>query len=462
SPFIRTIETHAREGEVIVRVEELSDANRAALDAAKGIRIERYEEMGAYPDYVFIKVPAEAEPIPRPAKKPPPAREVVKKKAEIEGKEALPKSVFALRSLAKKRGIDVSDIAGKGAKQRIIERLGGEQPTITKPAIVGKPPKAQQAAPPTRWTGVPIEWAGQAFFDWGAKGLRTQGNRYVKVKGGRKRKTFDPSAYSPELTRLLVPTNRKLLNALRRLAPDEIWPVKSRRGKFWSTAYRLVPEQALRRAEEETGISRKQPPPPAKERKANLLGKDVFAPAAGKKQAELGLEPGDVTEAGVGEVAIKPALAKEAVAQLNTPFVETEEDLLLAIRGEYGAEADKLFNNPTEPMLEVHEAFIRASKGGALFAAKPTPTEAAAEAKPKRLISEEAYQKAKKHLGETKLRGGLVPFSFEDVKEATAFILYHIENGVRALGEITREAVEAWKGRLTEKQSRELIHQAWR
>ena len=37
--------------------------------------------------------------------------------------EKLPDSVFALKALARKRGIDISDISGKGAKAKIVERL---------------------------------------------------------------------------------------------------------------------------------------------------------------------------------------------------------------------------------------------------------------------------------------------------------------------------------------------------
>ncbi len=101
-----------------------------------------------------------------------------------------------------------------------------------------------------RWTTVPSAWSGQRLFDWGRRGLRSEYNRWVRAPGRRPRKTFD-FAHTGELAMLLVGSDRRLLLRVRRLAPDEIWPVYERRGRWWRRAYYLVPRAALAAARKE-------------------------------------------------------------------------------------------------------------------------------------------------------------------------------------------------------------------
>ncbi|MBS3735364.1 MAG: ParB N-terminal domain-containing protein [Phycisphaerae bacterium] len=66
-------------------------------------------------------------------------------------------------------------------------------------------------------------------------------------------------------------------------------------------------------------------------------------------------------------------------------------------------------------------------------------TRAEREAQGKRLVSEDAYKAALNRLGDrSKLRGGLVPFSAQDVADAAKIILYQVENGVYKLSDILK------------------------
>lgn len=99
-------------------------------------------------------------------------------------------------------------------------------------------------------TKIPKEWRGRILYDWGSKGLRAQGNDYVKVAGERPRKTFD-DLWLRDLDRIDVP-NPKLLRAVKKLT-EEVWPVRRRRGKFWSTSYYLAPRAMIERARSQIG-----------------------------------------------------------------------------------------------------------------------------------------------------------------------------------------------------------------
>ncbi len=55
----------------------------------------------------------------------------------------------------------------------------------------------------------------------------------------------------------------------------------------------------------------------------------------------------------------------------------------------------------------------------------------------KRIVSEEAYQKAKKELSSPQVSGGLVP-GMQLVKPAAIYVAYHIENGARTLAEVAK------------------------
>ncbi|GAH73087.1 unnamed protein product, partial [marine sediment metagenome] len=155
-------------------------------------------------------------------------------------------------------------------------------------------------------------------------------------------------------------------------------------------------------------------------------------------------EPGEVREAAVGEVVVKPELVKEAVQLVTDPLIQDADDLLLAIRAEHQEAADAFFNKPGNPMPEVREAWIRATRGGALFGEAPEP---------EGIISKASYEQAIRRLGEPKVRGGIFPFSGEDVKDAGIVILYHFERGVRKVGDMIKT--------LGKQMDKRLIRRAW-
>ncbi|HUW31683.1 MAG TPA: hypothetical protein VM223_08740 [Planctomycetota bacterium] len=129
--------------------------------------------------------------------------------------------------------------------------------------------------------------------------------------------------------------------------------------------------------------------PAEAEGETDLFGRPVVRAISGKT-GELGLEPGEIKEAAVGEIAVKPELVKEANRQVTAAGfgMDTPEDLYLAIQSEHKGEAPKFFNNPQNPMPEIREAFLRATKGGTLF--EPPPVAEEGKAKPQRPPSDAA------------------------------------------------------------------------
>ena len=105
-------------------------------------------------------------------------------------------------------------------------------------------------------------------------------------------------------------------------------------------------------------------------------------------------------------------------------------------------------------MLATIERY-RGLKGADTLAEVPTAAK-------QRIISEEAYQAAMDYFSQPKLHGGLMPFSGAEVKHAGVYILYHIENGITRLREITKAAIQDWKARYSERETRRLIRQGWR
>jgi len=103
----------------------------------------------------------------------------------------------------------------------------------------------------SRWTSVPAGWSGHRLFDWGRGGLRSDGNVWVRAAGGPRRKTFDLGRYDRQLAVLPVGGDRRLLYRVRSLAPDEVWPVHIRAGKWWSRHHYFVPVAALQLAREQ-------------------------------------------------------------------------------------------------------------------------------------------------------------------------------------------------------------------
>jgi len=103
-----------------------------------------------------------------------------------------------------------------------------------------------------RWTTVPPEWSGHRLYDWGRAGLRSTGNVWVRPAGaGRPRKTFGYHVGSAEFSQVRCGGDRRLLYRVRALAPDEVWPVYQRAGKYWARRYYIVPAAALQLARQQ-------------------------------------------------------------------------------------------------------------------------------------------------------------------------------------------------------------------
>ncbi|HUX15644.1 MAG TPA: hypothetical protein VMW52_04175, partial [Phycisphaerae bacterium] len=181
---------------------------------------------------------------------------------------------------------------------------------------------------------------------------------------------------------------------------------------------------------------------------ADLFGRPV-APKLTGKQGGLGLEPGEVAEAQVGEVAVKPELVKRATNYvLADPGANSTDaaGLYVTIKSELKEEAGELFNKPDNPMPEVREALIRATKGGALFEGeqKPAPSSYGTT---NTVVTQEAYEQAKGRLGTRKAAdilhdesGAVDPERWADV---LAVVGYHVEASIRAAGRAVQAKVFA-------------------
>lgn len=171
----------------------------------------------------------------------------------------------------------------------------------------------------------------------------------------------------------------------------------------------------------------------------DLFGRPTFRAIPGR-EAELALEPGEVREAAVGEVAVKPQLLSAVRKFASDPLVQTAEDALLALRAERKGAADELFAQPADPMREIREAWTQATKGAALFPAEPPGA-------PKRIVSEEAYDQALKDLAAPEVGGGFLPFRAGKLKSVAIVGAYHIESGVRKFGAWANKVVADLKAR---------------
>jgi hypothetical protein len=120
--------------------------------------------------------------------------------------------------------ITAPKVIDQGELQKRIERmqatLGGRKVSVT--------------------TGIPTDWQGiPALYD---NGNAIRAAEEVQNEEGEKTKEFSDS-YRKNLTRIEVGT-QKLLKAVKERT-GEVWPVKTKQGKFWVTEYYLAPTKIV-------------------------------------------------------------------------------------------------------------------------------------------------------------------------------------------------------------------------
>lgn len=126
--------------------------------------------------------------------------------------------------------------------RQALELLLSGNGTAPAPAAAPEPiaPAPAEPAAVEVFTSVPMSWIGTTLYDWGTKGLRGHGNDYRAGKDGeRARKAWD-RAWNVDLERIRAGVNPALVRAIKGRT-NQVWPVKERKGKFWKTAYYLVP-----------------------------------------------------------------------------------------------------------------------------------------------------------------------------------------------------------------------------
>lgn len=149
------------------------------------------------------------------------------------------------------------------------------------------------------YTSTPKEWHGQTLYDWGSKGLRSQGNE--RVKG---RKSF---IWTEEMESIPGNIDRAVLAELQRRTP-EVFPVHRKKGKFWRRANYMIPRVLAEQMKKD-------------------FGPDVFAPKPTVREPEEetpaaeGPEPIEETPLGPTEVEVRRQLHDQAA-------IETQEAIL--------------------------------------------------------------------------------------------------------------------------------------
>lgn len=173
------------------------------------------------------------------------AWEILNSRGQRLGKTTYPSRQAAQRALEKRI---TSPIARTQFSVEIIKPTPTEKPTRVVPK--GKVPVRVKKK---FYTSVPEGWRKvEVLYDWGAKGLRSQGNRYVA--DGKKRKTFIWQSEVGE-----IPTGNQVFLREVKKRTDEVWPVKERRGKFWTTSHYLAPKQVISDVKVALGIEKLKP-----------------------------------------------------------------------------------------------------------------------------------------------------------------------------------------------------------
>jgi len=169
---------------------------------------------------------------------------------KVVAKPPVPKpSVEPTEAIVKPSKASEAPVLKKGASEVVPPTV---RPAAAKPEAAPKVEPEPSAAKVEKkfYTTIPEEWRKvEALYDWGQKGLRSQYNTAIKVKGQRSRKTF---IWQDEMDKIPI-GNQKFLREVKKRT-DEVWPVKERRGKFWTTEYYLAPKQVIAEVKTELGV----------------------------------------------------------------------------------------------------------------------------------------------------------------------------------------------------------------
>lgn len=169
----------------------------------------------------------------------------------------LQKAMDAIREFNKTM-LDLADEAGflPGPKTLEKARVDLEEAATALEEARAKLEEANQAAidageapiiddVKTTFTTIPTKWHGRTLYEWRGGRLVTEGNVKVKTEG-RRAQTWD-RAWGSQLQR--IDTGNPGLLAKIKQVTDELFTVKQRRGKFWTTKYYMAPPEAIRQAE---------------------------------------------------------------------------------------------------------------------------------------------------------------------------------------------------------------------
>jgi len=153
----------------------------------------------------------------------------------------------AIRSDAWRQAI--SQASGRAEQERIYRSI--VDPIIPTKAArredrADRPARVEAPATPgpsrTIFTDAPDCWHGVKLYDWGAKGLRGEGN--VKRGDSRPRKTFDLNWIKDYAT---FTPDARLTRAVKSLTA-EVWPVYRRRGRYWKLDHYMTSAKVLEQA----------------------------------------------------------------------------------------------------------------------------------------------------------------------------------------------------------------------
>ncbi|MEA3225804.1 MAG: hypothetical protein U9Q07_07615 [Planctomycetota bacterium] len=121
--------------------------------------------------------------------------------------------------------------------------------------------------------------------------------------------------------------------------------------------------------QQKTSESNKPSPSNASAKKEAPQTVDMFGRPVAKKLTGEQRHPGiDEGRTEASRTPAKAELVKEIARQISAgQKPKTAKDAYIAILAKYKGDSNKLFNNPTDPMSEMEQAFIEATKGGILF-----------------------------------------------------------------------------------------------
>ncbi len=323
-------------------------------------------------------------------------------------------------------GKKISQADFEAAKQRFTQQTPEEKqlPLAQEPPVQPEPLPAEDVGKVVRgkeiFTSAPQAWRKEdTLVDWGQKGIRTTGNRALKIDG-KTRKTF---IWTQDLTELPTRLPRSTIKAFKDRT-DEIWKLQ-RRGKgedVW-----LVPKVLKQQLEQELGedafVRRAKPVRSPKQKLNDLMNamriKDVNPAVRGEvildTSAELGIieeNLSDTTKAFVKE--FRDEQSRQGVAE---PIPEGVGEAVLSEE-----ELERIAIQEEELAGDIGD-FLDGIEGDLAEAAE------VAKEEPTRIISRESFEAARKRLTDpTKLRVGLDPQALKDAVIVGGFLF---ESGIR-------------------------------